>query len=93
MPDIPTFVEQGYNITLGEGWIGLWAPGKTPSGELNRIRSALQRVLVNPQVRDGMMSKLAAVPHFRDGAEMLRVQRAEISGWEPIIRESGFKAE
>ena len=93
MPDIPTFLEQGFNITLGEGWIGLWAPGKTPAGEMNRMRSALQRVLSNPQVREGMMSKLAAVPQFRDGAEMLRVQRAEISGWEPIIRESGFKAE
>ena len=93
MPDIPTMAEQGINVTLGEGWTGMWAPLKTPPAELARMRAALQKVLATPLAREVMMGKLAAVPHYRDAAEMLRLQRAELAGWEPIIKASGFKPE
>ena len=82
-----------YTHLLGEAWNAMWAPGRTPPGDMQRMRSALQKVLAAPAMRDLLMNKLACVPAFRDGAEMARLQRAELEAWEPIIRASGFKPE
>lgn len=93
MPEIPTFLEQGLDVQLGEAWNAMWAPARTPMAELQRMRMALQRVLSAPATRELLMTRLACVPAYRDGAEMARLQKAELEAWEPIIRASGFKPE
>ena len=42
---------------------------------------------------DTLTQKLWVNPHYRNGAELEAVQRAELAHWEPIIRSSGFKPE
>lgn len=91
MPDIPTFAEQGIQVTSGEGWTGMWAPAKTPPAELERMQRALQKVLAQPALRDVLINKLSVMPDFRTAAEMGARQRAELAHWEPIIKASGFK--
>lgn len=93
MPEIPTFAEQGYKVTLGEGWTGMWAPAKTPPAEIERVQRALQKVLASPEAREHLTTRLAVSPRYRDGREMEKVQRAELAAWEPIIKASGFKPE
>jgi tripartite-type tricarboxylate transporter receptor subunit TctC len=93
MPDIPTFVEQGINVSSGEGWTGMWAPAKTAPAELDRMQHALQKVLAQPAVREHFMSRLAASPDFKPAGEMAALQQAELAHWEPIIKASGFKPE
>lgn len=93
MPDIPTFAEQGYNITSGDAWTGMWAPGKTPAAEVARVQAALQKILAQPDMRQHLMTNLAVQPHYRGGEEMLKLQRDEIAYWEPIIKASNFKPE
>ncbi len=91
MPDIPTFAEQGFNVSSGDAWTAMWAPAKTPQAELNRVQQALQKILANPQVKDYLMTRLAVEPHFRNADEMAKTQREELATWEPIIKASGFK--
>ena len=91
MPDIPTFAEQGIDVTSGEGWTGMWARTGTPAAEIERMQKAVQQVLQMPEVREQMAQRLWVQPHFRNGAEMDRLQRAELAHWEPIIKASGFK--
>ena len=93
MPDIPTFAEQGFGVTLGEAWNAMWGPRGVPEAELERMRGAIRRILAAPGTREHLMGKLAAEPAFRDGAEVTRVQKAELDSWAPIIRASGFKPE
>ena len=93
MPDIPTFAEQGIDVTSGEGWTGMWAKAGTPAAEVTRMQNAVRQVLQMPDVREIMTTKLWAYPLFRNGAELEAVQRAELAHWEPIIKASGFKAE
>ena len=91
MPDIPTFVEQGVNVTGGAGWTGLWARAGTPPAELERIGRAVQKILALPEVQQTLSQKLSVQPHFRDGRAMAALQREELAHWEPIIKASGFK--
>jgi tripartite-type tricarboxylate transporter receptor subunit TctC len=91
MPTIPTFAEQGFNVSSGDGWTAMWAPAKTPPAEIARMQQALQKILANPQVKDYLMTRLAVVPHYRNAQEMAQAQRDELSTWEPIVKASGFK--
>jgi tripartite-type tricarboxylate transporter receptor subunit TctC len=93
MPDIPTFAEQGFKVSSGDGWTAMWAPAKTPPAELTRMQDALQKVLAQPQVREYLMTRLSVMPHFRNAEAMARAQRDELARWEPIIKASGFKPE
>ncbi len=93
MPDIPTFAEQGINITSGEGWTGMWARAGTPAADIKRMEDAVRTVMQMPEVKEVLSQRLVVQPLFRSGAEVDVLQRAELAHWEPIIRASGFKAE
>lgn len=93
MPDIPTFAEQGIDVTSGEGWTGMWTKAGTPVAEIQRVQGALQKVLAMPDVRETMTQRLWAHPQYRNGAEMEALLKAELAHWDPIIKASGFKVE
>jgi tripartite-type tricarboxylate transporter receptor subunit TctC len=93
MPDIPTFAEQGVDVTSGEGWTAMWAKAGTPAADLQRMQAAVQQVLKLPEVRELMMQRLWVYPQYRDAAETAALQRAELAHWDPIIKVSGFKAD
>lgn len=93
MPDIPTFAEQGIDVTSGEGWTGIWAKAGTPKAQVQRMEKAIQQVLQMPEVKEVMSQRLLVHPVFRNGSELDALQRAELAHWEPIIKASGFKPE
>ena len=93
MPDIPTFLEQGVDVTSGEAWTAMWAKAGTPATEIQRMQAALQQALALPEVRELMMQRLWVYPQYRDAAATEARQRAELAHWDPIIKASGFKAE
>jgi tripartite-type tricarboxylate transporter receptor subunit TctC len=93
IPEIPTFAEQGIDVTSGEGWTGMWARAGTPPAAIERMQRALQQALQSPEVRDPMTQQLWVQPDFRTGVDMDALQRAELAHWEPIIKASGFKPE
>ncbi|WP_119157089.1 tripartite tricarboxylate transporter substrate-binding protein [Caldimonas tepidiphila] len=93
MPDIPTFAEQGLDVTAGEGWTAMWAKAGTPGTEVQRMQAAVRQVLEIPEVRELMIKRLWAYPSYRSGADTEAAQRAELAYWEPIIKASGFRAQ
>lgn len=93
MADIPTFIEQGLDVTSGEGWTAMWARAGTPQSEVSRMQAAVQQVLAMPEVKDLMVNRLWVYPTYRDGKQTEEVQRAELAHWDPIIKASGYKVE
>jgi tripartite-type tricarboxylate transporter receptor subunit TctC len=92
VPEVPTFIEQGYNIDTGDAWTGMWAPAKTPAAELDRMQNGLKYVLNLPEVRE-IFNKATLNPDFRNAEEMDKLQRKELQYWAPIIKATGFKPE
>lgn len=90
-PDIPTLREQGYDVTAGMAWQAIWAPAKTPKAEINRMESALKKVLSMQSVQDRLRTSVVVTPDFASGADLDQQLRASLSFWEPIIKKSGFK--
>ena len=93
LPDVPTFIEQGYNLDTGDAWTGMWAPAKTPKAELDRMQNGLKYVLGLPEVREILINKATLNPDFRSAEEMDKLQRSELRYWGPIIKATGFKPE
>jgi len=93
MPDIPTFAEQGIDVTSGEGWTGMWTRAGTPAAEIERMQRAVQKILATLEVKETLSQRLWVNPHFRDANQTDALLRAELAHWAPIIKASGFKPE
>jgi tripartite-type tricarboxylate transporter receptor subunit TctC len=93
LPDVPTLIEQGYNVETGDAWTGMWAPAKTPKAELDRMQAALKQVLAMPEVRDLLVNKQTMNPDFRSAVDLDKLQRKELAYWGPVIKATGFKPE
>jgi len=93
LPDVPTFIEQGFSIDTGDAWTGMWAPAKTPKAMLDRVQNALKYTLALPEVRDTLINKATLNPDFRSSAEMDKLLRKELAYWGPVIKATGFTPE
>ena len=71
----------------------MWAPAKTPKGELDRMQAALQQALAMADVRDILINKQTMQPDFRPAAELDKLQRKELEYWGPVIKATGFRPE
>lgn len=90
LPDVPTFMEQGFKVDTGDAWTGMWAPSKAPKAMLERVQNALKYALELPEVRETLINKATLNPDFRPATEMDRIQRQELAYWGPIIKATGF---
>lgn len=93
MPDVPTFSEQGVNITSGESWYGMWAGAKADKEQVLRMQEAVRKVVMEKAFQRALTEQLSLVPDFRDAAQTDSRLRDNYSHWAPIIKASGFKAE
>ncbi|HYF18530.1 MAG TPA: tripartite tricarboxylate transporter substrate-binding protein, partial [Ramlibacter sp.] len=52
MPEVPTFREQGFADIVGQSWMGMYAPPRTPADAVEAFNRALNRVLALPEVKE-----------------------------------------
>ena len=90
MPDVPTFVEQGFDTGGGDGWIGLWANAGAPAAANARVEAALKKILEAGDIKELLANRVMHAD-FRPGTEMDQMVRRELDHWGPVIKASGFK--
>lgn len=89
-PNIPTMAEQGFDVTQGEAFMGVWAARKTPQAERDKMEQAIRNVLAKPAFREKVL-KTSVSPDFAD-AQTLEAQVQELlKFWAPVLKESGFQ--
>jgi tripartite-type tricarboxylate transporter receptor subunit TctC len=93
LPEVPTLLEQGFNVDTGDAWTALWAPARTPKAEMERMQAAVQQVLALPEVRDILSTKQTMTPDFRPGTEVDALVRKEIGYWGGVVKATGFRPE
>ena len=93
LPDVPTLMEQGFNVDTGDAWTALWAPAKTPKAEMERMQAAVKQVLAMPEVRDILVNKQTMTPDFRPAGEVDALLRKEIEYWAAVVKATGFRPE
>jgi len=92
-PDVPTVAEAagipGFDIAL---WQGFFAPRGTPPEIVDRLNSEINKLLVEPDVKEKLLQAGADVTPI-SVAEFAAFMKAEINKFQGIIKEAGLKPE
>ena len=92
VPDVPTFIEQGFAGFTGSTWAGMLAPAGTPPGVVQRMADEVARIIKSDETR----AKLDAMGTFPAGStpqEFDAFIAAETTKWGQVIQTAGVKAE
>ena len=92
VPDVPTFVEQGFAGMIGSTWAGMLAPAGTPPEIVKRMSDEIARIIKSDETR----ARLEAMGTFPAGStpqEFDAFITAETAKWAKVIQTAGVKAD
>jgi len=92
LPQLPTVAEQGLAGFEASSWFGLVAPAQTPAPVVEKLSSAVAKILKMPDVA-ARLDELGAVPGTAFGKDFGKFLAAETKKWGEVIRISGAKAD
>ena len=90
-PEVPTIGESvpGFEAT---GWQGLYAPGGTPRGIVDKIAAEVRRIFAEPQVVTAL-ANVGGEPAPMTPAAFADFARAERVKWAEVVRAAGVRIE
>ena len=92
VPDVPTFIEQGFAGFTGSTWAGMLAPSATPKDIVKRMSDEVGRIIKSDETR----ARLDAMGIFAAGGspgEFNSFIAAETAKWAKVIKDAGVKAD
>jgi len=91
LPDLPTFLEQGYPLDIA-GWNGIHAPAGTPRPIVERMNTEINSIIQTPEGREQML-KFGLLATGTTPDELAEVIRRDTPRWGDVIRKGGIKAQ
>jgi tripartite-type tricarboxylate transporter receptor subunit TctC len=92
IPDVPTFIEQGYKEFVMGNWTGIIAPAGTPKSVVNKLAAEMTRILRAPEMTERLV-QMGVDPLGGTPEEFGRLIRSETARFGKAVKESGAKAE
>ena len=91
LPSVPTFKQSNLALT-GMGWNAFFAPASMPEEKVKLLSSAINKVMQDATVQQTIHAMMLdpVVADLAQSQAMLANFRKQ---WEPIIKQSGFRAE
>ena len=85
LPDVPTTAELGYPALQASTWFAMLAPAGTPQPILNRMNSALNEILQEPDMVQ-KLAQMGAVPLGGTPEQLAKHLDAETGKWRGVIQ-------
>jgi tripartite-type tricarboxylate transporter receptor subunit TctC len=92
LPEVPTFVQQGFPAVDGSGWTAIFAPAGTPKAVIDQLSEAVIAAARAPEVRERFV-RLGIEPTGTTPQELALILAADTKRWRKVIKASGFHAE
>ena len=92
IPDVPTFVEQGYKEFVMGNWTGIVAPAKTPKAVVDKLATEITRIIRTPEMSQ-RLHEMGVDPLGGTPAEFGNLIRAETARFGKAVKDSGAKAD
>ena len=92
LPDVPTVAEAGVPGYAFTGWMGFFAPAKTPRAIVERLHAETVKILGQPEIRRRLLIE-AADPVGSSPAEFTAFLKEEIARWTKVAREAQIKVD
>lgn len=90
-PDAPTIVEAGLPGYRSGALIGVYAPAKTPAGNVQALNSAINKVVLMPEVTQ-QLRKLGGEPEPMSVADFTSWYRREVQLWKDVVAKANIPA-
>ncbi|HEV7337534.1 MAG TPA: tripartite tricarboxylate transporter substrate binding protein [Bosea sp. (in: a-proteobacteria)] len=92
LPEVPSIVEAGYPDAEFSVWLGLFAPAKTPTDILEKLKSAAVASMAVPATRTSFATEGAEVKASASGSFRDFIAK-DAAKWRPIISKLGIEIE
>jgi tripartite-type tricarboxylate transporter receptor subunit TctC len=92
LANVPTAVEAGVDGLVLDGWFGLFAPAKTPAPVIEKLRGAMAKIMLLPDVRKRLESNGWRLMNLTT-AQTEALVKAEAVKWPQFMRQAGIKPE
>lgn len=92
-PETPTIAESGLEGFEAAGWIGVFAPAKTPGDIVQKLRDAVKAVVSSPEVQAQLVTQGTEPPAPDQHDSFPSFVASESRRWAEVIRASGAKLE
>ena len=92
LPDLPTFLEQGYADFNWIGWYGFMGPAKLPQAITTRMTSEIRAILDDPTMAKKLDS-MDIVVNWADGPTFLAGMKTDTARWAALVKSSGVTFE
>jgi tripartite-type tricarboxylate transporter receptor subunit TctC len=92
LPEVPTFAEQGYSGMEAGLWYGMLAPKGTPRAVVDRLNSAINQALKQPDVRQRFTAASIEVIGG-SSQEFADYIQAELKRWGEVARAANIRIE
>ena len=89
-PEIPTFIEQGFNFE-SSGWNGLIAPKNTPKPVIDKLLTTLHKVAATPAFKEQIARQGAEVIVITP-QEFAQFIRVEFDKFGPVVKAANLQA-
>jgi tripartite-type tricarboxylate transporter receptor subunit TctC len=92
LPEIPSFVEQGYPGFEAISWQAVLAPARTPKPIVDRVSAELIRIIKSDDVRGKMLSQYFSAAGTAPEA-LADLMKTERDRWAKVIKAAGVQPE
>ncbi len=91
IPDVPTSLEQGFDVQY-PSWLGVLVPAGTSPAIINRLYTGLRQAALSPEVSKQIEAQ-GSTPVGSSPEQFRKQIASEAARWKKIIQERGIKAE
>ena len=92
LPNVQTLVELGYPKVVIQNWQGFIAPAGTPKVIITKLNKALNKVLLDPSMREKITSQSNEVGGGTP-EEFATLIKSESAKWSAVVKTANIKAE
>jgi len=93
LPDLPTMAESGVKDFDADQWLGILAPRATPPAILSRLRSEVDRALLNEGVRAALRASGMSTASVATLAQFSDYLQADLIKWTDVVKRAQIKPE
>jgi len=92
LPDVPTFKEQGYDGILGNNWLGLMAPAKTPSDVVTKLAGVIEELVTSAEFQK-KLAEQGVQAEFMNPETFKKVMDDEVAAYKELATQVNLKSE